>query len=227
MQEYYLPIITASLQLKRNDPHGAIDTLTPTISYELGGDIVGNLYPAYVRGQAYFQAGQPEDAAREFQKLIDNRGVSLNWVLGSLAYLQRGRAEAAAGDDAAAEKSYAIFLEIWKGADPDIPILIDAKKETQHLRRPGALSSRPIFFANLRQMRQAAGPANDPTHRSAAGGPPCQLIDRNKLAREGGPSRLLLAGGDFGFVLSARSTSIRSGVFFSARSPSSVVEAFS
>jgi eukaryotic-like serine/threonine-protein kinase len=87
------------------------------------------LYPAYVRGQAYLLAHNGTAAAAEFQKLLDHRGIVLNFVAGSLAHLQLGRACAMAGDTAKAKSAYQDFLALWKDADPDIPILKEAKAE--------------------------------------------------------------------------------------------------
>jgi len=89
----------------------------------------GTLYPVYVRGEAYLEAGQGQQAAAEFQKLIDHRGIVQNFVLGALAHLQLGRAKALSGDKENARKSYQDFLALWKDADPDIPILKEAKAE--------------------------------------------------------------------------------------------------
>ncbi|MGC2109211.1 MAG: hypothetical protein WA655_06810, partial [Candidatus Korobacteraceae bacterium] len=94
----------------------------------------GTIYPAYLRGQAYLQAGQGQQAAAEFQKLIDHRGILGNFMLGSLAYLQLARAQAMEGDQKAARKSYQNFLTLWKDADADIPIYQQAKAEWAKLQ---------------------------------------------------------------------------------------------
>jgi len=87
------------------------------------------LYPAYVRGQAYLLAHNGTAAVAEFQKLLDHRGIVLNFVTGALAHLQLGRAYAMAGDAAKAKSAYQDFFALWKDADPDIPILKEAKAE--------------------------------------------------------------------------------------------------
>jgi tetratricopeptide (TPR) repeat protein len=83
----------------------------------------------YIRGQAYLQAGQGQQAAVEFQKMLDHRGIIGNFALGALAHLQLGRAQAMIGDQQAARKSYQDFFALWKDADPDVPFLEQAKAE--------------------------------------------------------------------------------------------------
>jgi eukaryotic-like serine/threonine-protein kinase len=92
------------------------------------------VYPAYVRGQAYLLVHNGTAEAAEFQKLLDHRGVVGNFVTGSLAHLQIVRAFAMAGDTAKAKAAYQEFLALWKDADPDIPILKEAKAEYAKLQ---------------------------------------------------------------------------------------------
>jgi tetratricopeptide (TPR) repeat protein len=92
------------------------------------------LYPPYVRGQAYLRLGQANQAAAEFQKIIAHRGLVGNYPLGVLAHLQLGRAYALAGDTAKARAAYLEFFDLWKDADPDIPILKQAKVEYAKLQ---------------------------------------------------------------------------------------------
>ncbi len=96
--------------------------------------LINYLYPAYVRGQAYLLAHNGTAAATEFQKLLDHRGIVLNFVTGSVAHLQIGRAYAMAGDTAKARAAYKDFLTLWKDADSDIPILKQAKGEYTRLQ---------------------------------------------------------------------------------------------
>ena len=91
------------------------------------------MYPAYLRGIAYLQAGQPDRAAAEFQKVLDNRSIVQNYITGALAYLQLGRAQAKTGNEAG-RKSYESFFSLWKDADPGVPILIEAKTEYAKLK---------------------------------------------------------------------------------------------
>ena len=137
MQSYWLPVIKAAIELQKPNSGASIEILKSAAQYELGSPFVGapgiasfgSLYPAYVRGLAYLQAGQGRQAAAEFQKLVDHRGILGNFLLGSLAHLQLARAQLMAGDSAAAGKSYQRFLTLWQDADPDLPIYKEAKAE--------------------------------------------------------------------------------------------------
>lgn len=134
VQNFSLPTIRASIELKKNNPTRAIDILTVTTPYEFGVQSFGYLYPAYVRGEAYLRAGEPQQAAAEFQKILDHPGITLNFVTAALTHLQLGRAQAMMGDKAAARRSYETFLAVWKGADADIRILQAAKAEYETLK---------------------------------------------------------------------------------------------
>lgn len=92
------------------------------------------MYPAYIRGLAYLAQKNGPLAAAEFQKFLDHSGVVQNFLLGSLARLQLARAYAISGDTAKAKASYKDFLTLWKDADPDIPILKEAKAEYAKLQ---------------------------------------------------------------------------------------------
>lgn len=87
------------------------------------------LYPVYVRGQAYLAAKNGFAAAGEFQKILDHRGIVFNELIGALAHLGLGRAYALSGDTAKARTAYQDFLALWKNADPNVPILTQAKAE--------------------------------------------------------------------------------------------------
>jgi predicted ATPase len=102
------------------------------------GLTVGNsndscLYPTYLRGEAYLAAGQ-EGAVAEFQKIVDHPGIVWNCVTGALAHLELARAYMLAGDKAKARTAYQDFLKLWKDADPDIPVLKEAKAEFMKLQ---------------------------------------------------------------------------------------------
>jgi eukaryotic-like serine/threonine-protein kinase len=127
VQFNYLPTMHAQLALNGNDSSKAIEVLQAAVPYELGTG--GRLYPVYMRGEAYLVAHQGGEAAAEFQKIIDHRGIVLNEPIGALAHLQIGRAYAMQGDTAKAKEAYQDFLTLWKDADPNIPILIAAKAE--------------------------------------------------------------------------------------------------
>ena len=136
----YLPVLRASLALKSHQPSIAIQALEIATPYELGTPrsnlqgFFGALYPIYVRGQAYLAAHQGADAVAEFQKILDHRGIVISDVIGALAYLQLGRAYAMIGDKAKAQAAYQTFLNLWKDADPEIPILKQAKAEYAKLQ---------------------------------------------------------------------------------------------
>ena len=132
---YWLPTIKAAIEINSgNSPQALIDLEAPA-PYELGGPSpFGYLYPVYVRGQAYLGSHNGAAAAREFQKILDHRGIVANFPLGALAHLQLGRAYALAGDKIKARSAYQDFLNVWKEADPDIPILKEANAEYAKLQ---------------------------------------------------------------------------------------------
>ncbi|HXZ39141.1 MAG TPA: protein kinase [Terriglobales bacterium] len=133
---YWLPTINAAIETGTDNSSQALVDLEPAAPYELGqaGGFINYVYPAHVRGQAYLLAHNGTAAATEFQKLLDHRGIVLNFVTGALAHLQIGRAYAMAGDTAKAKSAYQDFLTLWKDADPDIPILKEAKAEYAKLQ---------------------------------------------------------------------------------------------
>jgi eukaryotic-like serine/threonine-protein kinase len=137
VQSYWLPTIQAQLALSVKDGAGAIAQLRSTASLEYG-QVAGSegnscLYSTYIRGEAYLAAGQ-DGAAAEFQKIIDHSGIVWNCATGALAHLQLGRAYALAGDKTKARTAYQDFLTLWKDADPDVPVLKEAKAEFAKLQ---------------------------------------------------------------------------------------------
>jgi serine/threonine protein kinase/tetratricopeptide (TPR) repeat protein len=148
MQSLWLPAIQAQLALGRKNPVSAPKALQVASAIELGQiQFVANiscLYPTYVRGEAYLAAGQGSAAAAEFQKIIDHSGIVWNCWTGALAHLGLARANAlqartSQGADADAARvralaAYKDFLTLWKDADPDIPILKEAKAEYAKLQ---------------------------------------------------------------------------------------------
>jgi serine/threonine protein kinase/Flp pilus assembly protein TadD len=134
----YLPTIHAQLALNRSDFSEAISTLQLAAPYELGlpggGAFSPTLYPVYVRGKAYLAANRSNEAANEFQKIVNQRSIVQNEAIGALAHLQIARAYASQGDTAKAKAAYQNFLKLWKDADLDIPILIAAKAEYAQLK---------------------------------------------------------------------------------------------
>ncbi len=139
VQFNYLPTLRARLALIHSNPQQAIDSLEIAAPYELGLPAGGfynwpNMYPVYVRGEAFLAAHRGREAAAEFQKILDHRGIVLNEPIGALAHLQLGRAYAMQGDAAKRRASYQDFLTLWKDADPDIPIFKQAKAEYARLQ---------------------------------------------------------------------------------------------
>jgi len=134
---YWLPTAKAAIALKKEDPSQVIRILEAAAPYELGSPPpvqVGTVYPAYLRGNAYLLAHNGSAAAAEFQKLASHPGVVVNFVTACMARLQIARAYAVASDTAKAKLAYQDFLTTWKDADPDIPILKEAKGEYAKLQ---------------------------------------------------------------------------------------------
>jgi eukaryotic-like serine/threonine-protein kinase len=149
MQSLWLPAIQAQLSLNRKNSAAAIASLQPAVPPIEYGQIafVNNLsclYPTYIRGEAYLAAGQGKEAAAEFQKILDHSGIVWNCWTGALAHLGVARANAlqaknSSGADADAARvralgAYKDFLTLWKDADPDIPVLKEAKAEYTKLQ---------------------------------------------------------------------------------------------
>jgi ATP/maltotriose-dependent transcriptional regulator MalT len=135
LNEYWLPTIRAAVEFSRGNPLRAIELLRPVTAYELASPYTPEvpLLPVYVRGEAHLALRQGNEAAAEFQKILDHPGIVLNCPLGALAHLGLARAYALSGDMAKARSKYQDFLTLWKDADPDIPILKQAKAEYARL----------------------------------------------------------------------------------------------
>jgi serine/threonine protein kinase len=136
-QSYWLPSIRAAMELNRKQPDKAIALLQMTSPLDLGQAPpfeLGPMYPVYLRGEALLMKKHGKEAAEEFQKIIDHPGVVLNFVLGALARLDLARAYALESDTANARTAYQNFFALWKDADPDIPILKEAKAEYAKLQ---------------------------------------------------------------------------------------------
>ncbi len=137
MKVYWLPAIRAALELRSNNPKQALVFLEAAAPYELGTPPqlqVGTLYPVWIRGQAFLAAHDGASAAAEFQKFLDHQGIVINFPLGALAHLGLARAYVISGDTAKAKVAYQDFFTLWKDADPDIPILKEAKVEYAKLQ---------------------------------------------------------------------------------------------
>jgi tetratricopeptide (TPR) repeat protein len=129
-----VPTIQAAVALNSGKSSEALTYLETAAPYELGApppyQVGGPIYPAFLRGQAFLLAKNGQAAAAEFQKLLDHRGIVLNYPTSALAHLGLARAYALSGDTAKAKAAYNDFLTLWKDADPDIPILVAAKSES-------------------------------------------------------------------------------------------------
>jgi len=140
VQSVYLPTIKAQIALGRHDVSRAIKLLEVASPYELGmpgdAEFSPSLYPVYVRGNADLAAGQDGEAAAEFAKILKWPGVVLNQPIAVLAYLGLARACTLQGDKAKAQAAYQKFFAIWRDADPDIPVLKQAKAEYVKLQLP-------------------------------------------------------------------------------------------
>jgi tetratricopeptide (TPR) repeat protein len=141
VQGYWLPTIRAAVALQRKDPNRAVELLKAASAIELSlpTQVTVSLCPVYLRGEAYLMLHDGNAAAAEFQKFIDHRGMVANFPWGALARLGLARAYAldAAADPAARDKArsaYQDFLTLWKDADPDLPILKEAKAEYAKLQ---------------------------------------------------------------------------------------------
>jgi len=134
----YLPTVRAQLALSRNDPMNAIEALKMAAPFELGqpGDssFAPSLYPVFVRGEAYLSAHRGQEAAGEFQKILDYRSVVVNETIGALARIGLARAYVLQGETAKARAAFEEFLALWKDADSDIPILREAEAEYAKLQ---------------------------------------------------------------------------------------------
>jgi tetratricopeptide (TPR) repeat protein len=138
LNAYWLPTIRAAVELNRRNAARSARLLEVTAPYELGEPppqlFGGMLYPAYLRGQSYLSLRQGTAASVEFQKLLENRGIVVNCPLGALARLGLARSYSVLGDRTKARNAYQQFFSLWKDADPDIPILKEAKAEYAKLQ---------------------------------------------------------------------------------------------
>jgi outer membrane protein assembly factor BamD (BamD/ComL family) len=137
LKVYWFPIVRAAIALGSQKPADAVVALEAVAPYELGSPPpfqVGTMYAPYIRGEAYLAKHDGAAAAREFQKLLDHRGLIVNYPLAALAHLGLARAYALSADTVKARTAYQDFLTLWKDADPDIPILKEAKAEYAKLQ---------------------------------------------------------------------------------------------
>jgi DNA-binding winged helix-turn-helix (wHTH) protein/tetratricopeptide (TPR) repeat protein len=139
VQYNYLPTLRGILALNQGKTADAVDRLEVARPYELGGTTGSSygwnaLYAAFVRGEVYLRARKGEEAAAEFQKILEHRGVVVNEPIGALAHLGLARALALQGDEARARAEYQDFMTLWKDSDPGIPVLKRAKAEYEKLQ---------------------------------------------------------------------------------------------
>jgi len=137
----YVPVLRALSALADGKPTDAVERLQTALPYELAVNglnfnhfYLGGLHSAYVRGEAFAAARRYPEAVAEFQKLLDHRGIVGADPIGALAHLQLGRAFILSGDKVKAKAAYQEFLTLWKDADPDTPILLQAKTEYAQLQ---------------------------------------------------------------------------------------------
>jgi eukaryotic-like serine/threonine-protein kinase len=138
IRSYWSPTVQAQLALANKDSASAVEKLRTSGPIDTG-EIIGSnpnncLLSIYVRGNAYLANGQGAQAAAEFQKIVDHRGLVSNGITAPLAHVQMARANALSGDKQKARAAYQRFFALWKDADPDIPILKEAKAEYARLQ---------------------------------------------------------------------------------------------
>jgi eukaryotic-like serine/threonine-protein kinase len=133
VQSIYLPLINSQIALSHNDPGKAFEALAPYEKYDLAQGLFPLLQP-YLRGTVRLAQKEGPEAAADFKKVLDNRGLGPNEIVPALAQLGLARAYAISGDAAIARTAYQDFFAIWKDADPDLPILKQAKSEYTKLQ---------------------------------------------------------------------------------------------
>jgi len=140
LRYYWLPVIRASIALNHGDGPAAIALLQDAAPYDLADPFpitaspLGNMFSVYLRGLAFLQTRQGSSGAAEFRKVLAQQGVVMNGWVGSLSRVQFARALALSGDTGNARAAYEDFFKLWKDADPDIPILKQAKDEYAKLQ---------------------------------------------------------------------------------------------
>ena len=157
LANYWLPVIRAAVELSRNNPQKAIELLQVTSPLET--TLEGWLYAAYLRGLAYQLHDDGNEAAVEFQKVLNHPGIVLNEPIGAIAHLGLARAYALQGDIPKARAKYEDFFTLWKDADPGIPILKQAKAEYARLIASSASTNLSYNSAMIR-ARSSCNRAN-------------------------------------------------------------------
>jgi hypothetical protein len=135
VQFTYLPVLRGLLALRRGSPADSVDRLATALRYEMAMNglsfnrYLGGLHSAYLRGTALRAAHRHPEAAAEFQKILDHRGIVGLDPIGALAHLELGRTFKQSGDLGKAKSAYEEFLVVWRDADPDVPIYKQAQAE--------------------------------------------------------------------------------------------------
>ena len=141
---HWLPTLKASIEIQKGHPQAAISLLEIVTPYDLGAAVyISNMYPVYTRGLAYLAAHDGNNAAVEFQKMLDHPGIVQNDIAGALSRLQLARAKSMMGEGENARKEYETFLSLWKDADLEIPVLVAAQTEFKKLKAVAAVSPHP------------------------------------------------------------------------------------
>ena len=150
VQSLWLPAIRAQIALRKKNAREAVDDLAPALPLELGQTAIGPtpacMYSTYLRGQAYLASGKGSAAATEFQKIVDHPGIVWNCWTGALARLGLARAHMLESDEfqdedsdrarAKAVVAYKDFLKLWQDADPDVPLVVEVKRELDEAQHP-------------------------------------------------------------------------------------------
>jgi ATP/maltotriose-dependent transcriptional regulator MalT len=139
VQFNYIPTLRAKVAVSKGNAAEAIETLRAASPYDLAQSNASTynwtvLYPVSVRGEAFLAAHRGSEAAAEFQKILNHRGVVVNEPIGALAHLGLAHAYTMQGNIAGAKTAYQDFFALWKNADPDIPLLKQAKTEYAKLK---------------------------------------------------------------------------------------------
>jgi predicted Zn-dependent protease len=125
-----IPVMRSQIELAHGNAAPVVQWLEPARRY----DVAGEFWPQYLRGEAYLKQGKAQQAAAEFQIIIDHRGWYPLSPLYALAQVELARAAALSGDPAKARKAYQDFFTMWKDADPTLPILVAAHQEYDKLK---------------------------------------------------------------------------------------------
>lgn len=133
---YWLPTIHATCELIAGRTSAALSDLRSVLPYELGGagTFINYVYPAYIRGETYLRAGDGRAAVVQFQRVLEHRGIVVNFVTGALVHLELARAYLVAGETPTSRAEYQKFLTLWKEADPDVPVMQQAQAEYARLQ---------------------------------------------------------------------------------------------